>query len=167
MSNNETMVTLYAPHTDLVMARLRSPKVKDTPEPEAVARLAKMVDAVALIIDARKMGQKDADITAALVVAEMRKDKVAGDLTWEEVGRALQDGAFGQWGPVYKVSAATVYAMIQGWCDSAEKLELAGKVRALYEDKQRKDQQRVQEFLEAHSDYAKIIMEKTREQSQR
>ena len=41
MSNsNDNAVQLYAPHTDMVMARLRSPRVKDTPEPEAQARLA-------------------------------------------------------------------------------------------------------------------------------
>ena len=166
-NNNDNAVQLYAPHTDMVMARLRSPRVKDTPEPEAQARLAKMVDAVALIIDARHMSPQDADITAALVVAELRKDQLAGDLTWEEVGKVLQDGAFGKYGPVYKVSAATIYNFICSYVDSEEKLELSRKVRALREGQQRKNQERVAEFLANNSEYARILMEKARENTTR
>ena len=136
-NNNDNAVQLYAPHTDMVMARLRSPRVKDTPEPEAQA------------------------------VAELRKDQLAGDLTWEEVGKVLQDGAFGKYGPVYKVSAATIYNFICSYVDSEEKLELSRKVRALREGQQRKNQERVAEFLANNSEYARILMEKARDNSTR
>ena len=67
MNNKENeQVVLYAPHTDLVMAVMRSPKLGQTPEPEALTRFARMIDAVALIMDAKRLGAGDADMIAAL-----------------------------------------------------------------------------------------------------
>lgn len=157
MSNNTKLLTLYTPTTDLVMARLRSPKVKDCTEPEAQAQLAGLIEG-ACLIRGQKEDERTIGVMAALVAAQMRKDALAEDLTWEEVAKALQDGAFGRYGQVFGINAASIYAMVQGYLDSGYKLELAQKVRALREGQQRKNQERVAEFLANNSEYAKILL---------
>ena len=164
MSNNTKLLTLYTPTTDLVMARLRSPKVKDSTEPEAQAQLAGLIEG-ACLIRGQKEDERTIGVMAALVAAQMRKDAQAADLTWEEVAKALQDGAFGQYGQVFGINAASIYAMVQGYMDSGYKLELAQKVRALREGQQRKNQERVAEFLANNSEYARIILNNARQKT--
>lgn len=163
MSNK---LELYTPHTDMVMARLRSPKVKDTDEPKAQAYLAQLIEG-ACLIRGQKEDAKTLGVMAALLNAQLRRTPELADLTWEEVAKALQDGAFGEYGPVYKVSAATIYNFICAYVDSEEKLELSRKVRALREGQQRKNQERVAEFLANNSEYARILMEKAQSNTTR
>lgn len=157
MNNKENeQVVLYAPHTDLVMAVMRSPKLGQTPEPEALTRFARMIDAVALIMDAKRLGAGDADMIAALVVAQVRQEPLVANLTWEEAGKALQDGAFGKYGEVYKLSAATIFGFLTAYALSDEKTDINRKVVALRTDEERRRQEKVAEFLKAHPAYAEI-----------
>ena len=155
MSNNE--IQLYSPHTDLVMARLRSPKMKDTPEPEAQAKLAPMIQAVGLI-QGRKLDEDTVGLLAALVVAEARMEPLTADLTWEEIGKALQGGAFGKYGEVYRINAASIYGMLLNYAESEEKADLTRKVRSIRDNEARKRQEKVAKFLEEHIDYSKIVL---------
>ena len=155
MSSND--LQLYTPHTDLVMAVLRSPRIGQTQEPEAVARLSSMIQAVGMILD-REVEASRADMMAAFVYAQARDEKLVRDLTWEEAGKALQDGAFGKYGEVYKVSASAVFNFLLEFALSDEKAEINRKVVALRTDEERKRQERVIKFLETHSDYAKIVL---------
>ena len=153
MSNNE--LQLYAPHTDLVMAVLRSPRIGQTPEPEAIARLSKMIQAVGMIMD-REVEQSRADMMAAVAVSQARQEKLVAELTWEEIGTALQDGAFGTYGEVYKLSAACIFNFLTSYALSEEKTEINRKVVALRTDEERRRQEKVAEFLKAHPAYAEI-----------
>lgn len=163
MSNK---LELYTPHTDMVMARLRSPKVKDTDEPKAQEYLAQLIEG-ACLIRGQKEDAKTLGVMAALLALQLRRNEQMADLTWEEVAKALQDGAFGEYGPVYGINAATIYDMVKGYVESGYKLELSQKVRALREGQQRKNQERVAEFLANNSEYARILMEKARDNSTR
>lgn len=164
MSNNNKL-QLYTPTTDMVMARLRSPKVKDTPEPAAQEMLTNMIEGVCLIrgVKAQEVG---VTLMAALLSGQMRTDPQVGDLTWEEVAKALQEGSFGRYGEVYGVNAASIYAMLNGYLQSGDKVELSLKVRSLHMEQQRKDQERISQFLADHSGYAKIIIDNFKEQQQ-
>jgi hypothetical protein len=155
MSSKE--IQLYNPHTDLVMAVLRSPRIGQTPEPEAQARFAQMVDAVAFILNSKHLTAEDADMIALLVTSQAREEKLVADLTWEEAGKALQDGAFGKYGKVYGINAATIYNFLMEFALSDEKHEINRKVVALRTDQERKRQEKVAAFLEAHPAYAEII----------
>lgn len=154
MSNNE--LQLYNPHTDLVMAVLRSPKIGQTPEPEATARFAKMIQAVGMILD-REVEDDKAQIMAAFVYNQAKDEKLVAELTWEEAGKAFQDGAFGKYGEVYKVSPKAVYSFLVEFAISEEKQEINRKVVALRTDEERKRQEKVAAFLQAHPAYAEII----------
>lgn len=163
---NKEQMQLYAPHTDLVMAVMRSPKIGQTPEPEATARFSKMIQAVGLIMD-REIEPTRADMMASFVAAQARGEKLVADLTWEEAGKAMQDGAFGKYGEVYKVTPQAVYNFLVEYAVSEEKEELNRKVVALRTDAERKRQERVAQFLADHSDYARVILRNAAENSQR
>lgn len=163
---NKAQMQLYTPHTDLVMAVLRSPRIGLTPEPEAAARLSTMIQAVGMILD-REVEPARADMMASFVAAQARGEKLVADLTWEEAGKALQDGAFGKYGEVYKVTPSAVYRFLVEYALGEEKEELSRKVLALRTDAERKRQERVAQFLADHSDYARAILQSASDNSQR
>lgn len=149
-------LALYTAHTDLVMARLRSLKVKDTEEPLAQQHICKLIQ-VACTAKGVTMEPQGRDVTAALLVAQMRGDKIVADMTWEEVGKAIQDGTFGRYGEVYGINAASLFDMLWGYIESEERAELIRQERELRYGEERKRQQKVQDFLAAHPAYAEII----------
>ena len=153
---NNNLPQLYTAHTDLVMARLRSPKVKDTDEPRAQELLAKCIEGVCVIRGAQ-VDKAGIGLMAALLAGQMRQDAPVADMTWEEVAKALQDGAFGKYGEVYGINAASLYDMLWGYLQGEERAELNRKVRELLTGAERKRQEQVQRFLEEHPAYAAII----------
>lgn len=159
-------LALYEAHTDLVMARLRSPKVKDTDEPVAQQHVAKLIQA-ACTAKGATMEKEGRDITAALLVNQMRRDKIVADMTWEEVGKAIQDGVFGAYGEVYGINAASLWDMIWGYIESEDRADLIRQERELRYGEERKRRQRIEDFLEAHPAYAEIIRKNAAENSQR
>lgn len=150
-------LALYTAHTDLVMARLRSPKVKDTDEPVAQQHVSKLIQA-ACTAKGVTMEPQGREVTAALLVAQMRGDKIVADLTWEEVAKAIQEGTFGKYGEVYGINAVSLYDMLWGYIESQERAELIGKERELRSGEERKRQARLDAFLEAHPAYAEIVL---------
>lgn len=138
------------------MAVLRSPRIGQTPEPEAIARFGKMIQAVGMILD-REVEDDKALMMTAFVYNQAKDEKLVADLTWEEAGKAMQDGAFGKYGEVFKVSPKAVYNFLVEFALSEEKEEINRKVVALRTDQERKRQEKVAAFLEAHPAYAEII----------
>lgn len=149
-------LALYDAHTDLVMARMRSLKVKDTDEPVAQQHIAKLIQA-ACTAKGVTMEPEGREITAALLVNQMRRDKIVADMTWEEVSKAIQDGVFGTYGQVYGINAASLWDMLWGYIESEERAELIRKERELRYGVEQKQRQKIEAFLEAHPAYAEII----------
>lgn len=154
MSNK---LQIYDAHTDLVMARLRSPKVKDTDEPIAQDYLTDMIEGVCLIrgIKTQEVG---VGLMAALLTSQIRQEKLLADLTWEEVAKAFQDGALGKYGEVYGVNVASLYNMLWDYIESQDRAELIRQERELRSGEERKRQARLDAFLEAHPAYAEIVL---------
>lgn len=154
MSNK---LEIYNAHTDLVMARLRSPKVKDTEEPLAQAHVAQLIEA-ACTAKGVTMEKKGREVTAAILVAQLRQDKITADLTWEEVSKAIQEGTFGKYGEVYGINAVSLYDMVWGYIESQERAALIQKERDLRYGEEAKRQARLDAFLTAHPAYAEIVL---------
>ena len=154
MSNNK--LATYDAHTDLVMARLRSPKVKDTDEPVAEKHLVTLIDA-ACMAKGVNMQKEAMDLTAAMLLRQMREDRITADLTWEEVSKAIQEGTFGKYGEVYGINAVSLYDMVWGYVESQERAALIQKERDLRYGEDRKRQEKLEAFLTSHPAYAEII----------
>ena len=147
----------YNAYTDLVMARLRSPKVKDTPEPEAQAHVGKLIQA-ACMARGTSMDKQGRDVTAALLVAQMRQEKLLADLTWEEVDKAIQEGTFGKYGEVYGINAVSLCDMLWGYIESQERATLIKTERELKYGVSEANAAKTNSFLDAHPEYAKIVL---------
>lgn len=139
------------------MAVMRSPRIGQTQEPEAIARLTKMIQAVGMILD-REVEESRAAMMASFVYNQAKEERIVRDLTWEEAGKAMQDGAFGKYGEVYKVSASAVFNFLVEFAVSDEKAEINRKVVALRTDEEKKRRESVERFLEAHPAYAEIVL---------
>lgn len=147
----------YNAHTDLVMARLRSPKVKETDEPVGQAHLVQLINA-ACMARGVAMDKNGREVTAALLLAQMRQDKITADLTWEEVGKAIQEGSFGKYGEVYGINAASLYEMLWGYIESQERAALIEKERELRYGADKAKDAKINAFLEAHPEYARKVI---------
>lgn len=147
----------YDAHTDLVMARLRSPKVATTDEPVALEHLVDLIDA-ACMAKGTKLDDRAMQLTAVMFLRQMREDKIVADLTWEEVGKAIQEGTFGKFGEVYGINAVSLYDMLWGYIESQERAELIRQERELRYGEEKKRQARLDAFLEAHPAYAEIVL---------
>ena len=154
MSNNK--LATYDAHTDLVMARLRSPKVIATEEPVAQKHLVTLIDA-ACMAKGVNMQKEAMDLTAAMLLRQLREDRITADLTWEEVSKAIQEGTFGKYGEVYGINAVSLYDMVWGYIESQERAQLIKKERDLRYGEEAKRQKRLNDFLEAHPAYAEIV----------
>lgn len=153
MSNK---LAVYDAHTDLVMARMRSLKVKDTDEPVAIDHIVDLID-VACMAKGTQLDNRAMQLTAAMFLRQLREDKITADLTWEEVSKAIQDGVFGKYGQVFVISAVSLNEMVWGYIESEERAALIRKERELRYGEEQKQRQKIEAFLQAHPAYAEII----------
>lgn len=122
MSSKETPVvqapTLvqYNPKLDLVEIRRHPelyPRIKSTPDDEAVNKMTQMVYAAFLY-----RGQEATTTTirfiANALVAEIKADPKygLGSLSWEEIGRTIRLAVLGGGREMYGVSVASIYAAL-------------------------------------------------------
>ena len=85
-----------------------------------------------------------------------RYDKMIGKFSGQDVAASG-----------FSIGFERIVTILKDHMESGYKLELSQKVRALREGQQRKNQERVAEFLANNSEYARILMEKARENSTR
>lgn len=122
MSSKETPVvqapTLvqYNPKLDLVEIRRHPelyPRIKSTPDDEAVNKMTQMVYAAFLY-----RGQEATTTTirfiANALVSEIKADPKygLGSLSWEEIGRTIRLAVLGGGREMYGVSVASIYAAL-------------------------------------------------------
>lgn len=162
MSNK---LATYDAHTDLVMARLRSPKVKDTDEPVAIDYIVDLIDA-ACMAKGTQLDSRALQLTAVMFLRQLCEDKITADLTWEEVSKAVQDGTFGKYGKVYVISATTLNEMVWGYIESEERAKLIETERELKYGVDKAQDAKTNSFLDAHPEYAKIVLNNYIEQHQ-
>lgn len=154
MSNK---LATYDAHTDLVMARLRSPKVKNTDEPVAIDYIVDLIDA-ACMAKGTQLDSRAMQLTAVMFLHQLREDKILSDLTWEEVSKAIQDGTFGKYGKVFVISATTLNEMVWGYIESQERAALIDKERELRYGADKARDAKINAFLEAHPEYAQKVI---------
>lgn len=147
--NNE--VAVLNPQVDLVALRMDTGSHIVNRPSEVLARdLSPMIYAAGTI-RGTAIAPETQNAMAGVLAEQLRADFPT--LTLPEIGTAIREGCFGKYGEVYGVNPASIYKMVQGYCESEAKMELTRKVREAREQKKQRDAEKMEQWLASHPGY--------------